>query len=65
MNRTRIPDAARIPTARGHRRSGAGFYVWELDRREADDWAATLTGPLHRDATRVRSRAGSRPPTDR
>ena len=24
---------------------GDGFYVWDEDRREAEDWAIELTGP--------------------
>jgi hypothetical protein len=36
-----VPDAA--PSGFGI--EGGGFYVWDEDRREAEDWAIELAGP--------------------
>jgi hypothetical protein len=36
---------AAAPASRGYGIDGDGFYVWDEDRREAEDWAIELAGP--------------------
>jgi len=42
-------DASEIPAAEegstGYGIEGDGFYVWDEDQREAEDWAIELAGP--------------------
>ena len=49
MQRDEVRDATETPAAEesatGFAVEGDGFYVWDEDRHQAEDWAIELAGP--------------------